>query len=191
MARTRDPALLEFIGFHLIRSSVFPVEPHGTQKIRLTYEHVLRRDGDRIDYVLPRSESLEYAVPWHIRVTVKSQRKFASVYSPSHGIDTRITQPGRTVDVRLSAGAEREPGSFRLSLLWAGESGPSATLLAYPDPQVGGGYFLLLCRRAARADLRAAADPARGDTRPGPFGLDGGQQARPGPGSRPADPRRA
>ena len=30
VARTRDPALLEFIDFHLIRSSVFPVEPHGT-----------------------------------------------------------------------------------------------------------------------------------------------------------------
>ncbi len=30
VARTRDPALLEFIDFHLIRSSVFPVEPHAS-----------------------------------------------------------------------------------------------------------------------------------------------------------------
>lgn len=144
VARTRDPALLEFIDFHLIRSSVFPVEPHGTQTIRLTYEHVCPADGDRIDYVLPRSESLDYAVPWDVRVTVKSQRKLATVYSPSHGTETRITHEGRGASARLATGAEREPGSFRLSLLLADGDGPSATLLAYPDPKVGGGYFLLL-----------------------------------------------
>ena len=144
VARTRDPALLEFIDFHLIRSSVFPVEPRGSQKVRLTYEHVCDADGDRIDYVLPRSESLEYAVPWDIRVTVKSQRKLATVYSPSHGTETRIANDGRVASARLALGAEREPGSFRLSLLLAEGEGLAATLLAYPDPKVGGGYFLLL-----------------------------------------------
>ena len=74
MAKIRDPALLEFIGYNLIRSSVFPVEANGTQKVRLTYEHVCPADGQRIDYVLPRSESLDYKVPWEIRVTVKSKR---------------------------------------------------------------------------------------------------------------------
>ena len=33
----RDPALLEFAGYNLIRTSVFPVEAHGRQRIRLTY----------------------------------------------------------------------------------------------------------------------------------------------------------
>ena len=49
VAKIRDPALLEFIGYNLIRSSVFPVEPKGDQKVRLTYEHVCEADGDRID----------------------------------------------------------------------------------------------------------------------------------------------
>ncbi len=101
-------------------------------------------DGDRIDYVLPRSESLDYAVPWHIRVSVKSQRQLATVYSPSHGTETRITNEGRVASAELAVGAEREPGSFRLSVLLAEGQGLSATLLAYPDPKVGGGYFLLL-----------------------------------------------
>ena len=39
VAQARDPALLEFAGFNLVRSSVFPVEPGGTQAVRLTYEH--------------------------------------------------------------------------------------------------------------------------------------------------------
>src|SRR3954447_16320805 len=40
VAQVRGPALLEFAGFNLVRSSVFPVEPGGTQAVRLTYEHL-------------------------------------------------------------------------------------------------------------------------------------------------------
>src|SRR5947208_3292711 len=47
VAQARDPALLEFAGFNLVRSSVFPVEPGGTQAVRLTYDHLLAMSGDR------------------------------------------------------------------------------------------------------------------------------------------------
>ena len=50
VAKIRDPALVEFIGYNLIRSSVFPVEARSSQKVRLTYEHLLEVDGNRIDY---------------------------------------------------------------------------------------------------------------------------------------------
>jgi len=53
--KLRDPALLEFAGHRLIRSSVFPVPAHGIQKLRLSYEHVLDLDGERVDYSMPRS----------------------------------------------------------------------------------------------------------------------------------------
>lgn len=144
VAKIRDPALLEFIDYSLIRSSVFPVEAYGTQKVRLTYEHVCEADGDRIDYVLPRSESLDYKVPWDIQVSVKSRRAVATAYSPSHTVDKRITGGGHRVRVSLTKGVDVEPGPFRLSLLLSEGEGVAATLLAYPDPKVGGGYFLLL-----------------------------------------------
>ena len=48
VARVRDPALLEFAGYNLIRSSVFPIEARGTQTVRLTYEHLLEVDGNRV-----------------------------------------------------------------------------------------------------------------------------------------------
>jgi Ca-activated chloride channel family protein len=75
-AKLRDPALLEFAGLMCLRSSVFPVPAHGRQKIRLAYDHVLECDGDRVDYVLPRSEMLASDVPW--RVTVDLQGRSAS-----------------------------------------------------------------------------------------------------------------
>ncbi|QKK07413.1 MAG: hypothetical protein HND58_04085 [Planctomycetota bacterium] len=57
--KTRDPGLIEFVGYNLIQSSVFPVPANGTQRMELVYEQVLPADGSRVDYVLPRSESLE------------------------------------------------------------------------------------------------------------------------------------
>ncbi|MDF1837082.1 MAG: VIT domain-containing protein, partial [Planctomycetota bacterium] len=56
VSRLKDPALLEFSGYNLIRSSVFPVPAGGKQHLRLSYENILTVDGDRVDYVLPRSE---------------------------------------------------------------------------------------------------------------------------------------
>ena len=142
VARLRDPALLEFVGYNLIRTSVFPVEARGTQKIRLTYEHVLDAEGDRIDYELPRSESLDYSVPWTISVRIKSKRPISTVYSPTHALDT-VRAASNVMSVRVAGGTAIEPGPFRLSYL-VQRDGITASLFTYPDASVGGGYFLLL-----------------------------------------------
>ncbi len=142
VAQARDPALLEFAGYNLVRSSVFPVEPGGTQAVRLSYEHLLTASGERVDYVLPRSESVEYTVPWKIAVKITSSSPLAAVYSPSHSLRTSRPTP-KIAAVELAPGAGTEPGPFRLSFLR--ERGDvSASLFAYPDPKIGGGYFLLL-----------------------------------------------
>jgi Ca-activated chloride channel family protein len=142
VAKIRDPALAEFIGYNLIRSSVFPVEARGKQRIRLTYEHLLEVDGNRVDYVLPRTESLKYNVPWKVTANIKSKRPISTVYSPSHKLKTkRITD--KQFSVKLAADAAEEPGPFRLSYLLQ-ENGVTASMFAYPDKKVGGGYFLLL-----------------------------------------------
>ena len=89
VAKLRDPALLEFAGFNLVRTSVFPVPPGGRQRVRLTYHHLLPLVGTRIDYVLPRSEALDTAVPWEVHVDLKSNAPIATIYSPSHALDIR------------------------------------------------------------------------------------------------------
>jgi Ca-activated chloride channel family protein len=144
VAKIRDPALLEFVGFNSIRSSVFPVEPNGNQTVRLTYEHILPADGNRIDYVLPRSESLAYDVPWKISVKLESKSSIAAVYSPSHRIET-VRSGANRVSVKTLDDPAMEPGPFRLSCLVEECCGSlPASLFAYPDAKAGGGYFLLL-----------------------------------------------
>jgi Ca-activated chloride channel family protein len=161
VAKVRDPALLEFTGCNLLRSSVFPLAPHGTQQIRLTYDHILPRDGTRIDYELPRSESLDYRVPWQVSVTIKSKTPIATVYSPTHALEVVGSQPQPNCwSGRLAATAATTPGPLRLSYLVA-EAELTASLLAYPDPQVGGGYFLLLAGAPAHRATTAATEGVR------------------------------
>ena len=152
VAKTRDPALLEFVGFNLVRSSVFPVEAGGTQKVRLTYEHLLTADGDRVDYFLPRTEQVAYTVPWDVSVRITSKRNISTVYSPSHQLET-TRKNGNVVQARIAPAARTEPGAFRLSYLLE-KGGVSASLMAYPDPKINGGYFLLLAGLPARPPKR-------------------------------------
>ncbi len=143
VSKLRDPALLEFSSYSLIRSSVFPIAAGGKQRVRITYEHVLKADGNRIDYVLPRSESFEAsAVPWTISLRISASAPISGVYSPSHQVTVEHSDNQHAL-VKTAANKQLDPGPFRLSYL-ANSSSVTASLLAYPDARVGGGYFLLL-----------------------------------------------
>lgn len=145
VARAKDPALLEFAGLNVVRSSAFPIEPHAKQSVTLTYEQVLPADGDRRDYVLPRSEALDCEVPWQIKVRVQDRRAIGAIYSPSHEIDVeRRLGDAHHATITLGRGAGRSAGSFILSYLTQREDGPAATVFLHPDAKGGGGYFLLL-----------------------------------------------
>ena len=155
VASIRDPALVEFIGYNLIRSSVFPIEAHGKQKVRLTYEHLLDVEGRRVDYVLPRTESLQYAVPWNVTARIKARRPISTIYSASHKLEMeRVSE--REIRVKVTDKANREPGPFRLSCLLQ-ENGVTASLFAYPDEKVGGGYVTVMVRGDVGA-VKAATD---------------------------------
>ncbi len=142
VAQLRDPALLEFAGHGLVRSSVFPVPAGGVQRVRIAYHSLLGGGAERIDYLLPRSESLAGRVPWSISVDVRGEGPIATVYSPSHALDVERLAPDH-LRVAAAKGHALQPGPFRLALI--PERGPvSASLYAYPDAAAGGGYLLLV-----------------------------------------------
>ena len=51
--RLRDPAILEYMGRSTLRARIAPIPPHGTRRITLTYEQVLKRDGNLFKLVYP------------------------------------------------------------------------------------------------------------------------------------------
>lgn len=144
VAKLKDPALLEFAGADTVRSSVFPVPAGGKQAVRLVLESVMEADGERYDYVLPRSESLATRAPWNVNVTVRSSRPVADVYSPTH--DLRHAATGKrdhSYTVAASSGGMIEPGPLHLSVIHA-EGPVSTTIFTSADPDGAGGYFLML-----------------------------------------------
>jgi len=142
VAKLRDPGLLEFAGYNLIRSSVFPVEARGKQKVRVTYEQLLPADGSRLDYLLPRSQSLECRAPWEVKLRFRMATPIATIYSPTH--EVVVKQPRREeAEVTVATGEIMAPGPLLISCLLE-KNGLTASLMSYPDPKIGGGYFLLL-----------------------------------------------
>jgi Ca-activated chloride channel family protein len=142
VSKIRDPGMVEFVGCNLVRSSVFPVEPASSQKVRLTYEHLLDVDGKRVDYLLPRTESLEDTIPINVTADIKAKHPISTVYSASHKLYTQRIS-ATEITVTIAPEAVREPGPFRLSYLTE-DGGLTASIFAYPEQKVGGGYFLLL-----------------------------------------------
>ena len=151
---SRDPGLLEFAGATLLRSSVFPIAPHASQRIRVAWEELLPSLDGRLDYLLPRSESLRASTPWTISVEVSLDVPIAAIYSPSHGlveVRREAARDPRRGRFTIDPASARAPGPFLMSLVPAASDGaaPAASIAAYPDPTIGGGYFLLLGGLAA------------------------------------------
>ncbi len=147
VSRLRDPALLEFAGYRMLKTSVFPVPAGGSQSVRITYDEILEGDGSRVDYVLPRSASLDYRVPWEITVDIHEDVATSAVYSPTHTLSKDAA--GKQL-VRVKTLDTTNPGAFHLSYLQDGDE-LAASLFAYPDPTVGGGYFLMMASVPDRA----------------------------------------
>ena len=142
VAKLRDPALLEFVGATLVRSSVFPVPSHGRQVVRVKYEEVLPAERGRWDYELVRSASLAGNVPWEVALDVSASSAIADVYSPTHDLEL-VKREAQHVVLRARTGVAMQPGSLRVSVL-AAKGALSTTLFASADPGGNGGWFLLL-----------------------------------------------
>ncbi|MEO1277350.1 MAG: VIT domain-containing protein [Planctomycetota bacterium] len=159
VASMRDPALLEFVGTSLVRSSVFPVPAQGEQVVSMTYDHALEADGDRLEYVLPRSaELMVQGAPWSFTMTINGARPIATTYSPTHDM---ASERKSASSVQVSVGADAfsgTPGALRVGWIRDPlEAGMLASsFIAYPEAD-GGGYFMLVAGPPALTGDRPAS----------------------------------
>jgi len=143
--RRRDPGLLEYAGEELFQASIFPINPRSTKKLELTYTQVLRAEGGTVGYRYPLGVGRNASPVERLTGTVEihGQGALRTVYSPSHGIDTRRSDGDRRVRVTFETGRNAERRDFQL--FWA----PSArevglSLFTYREPGKDGYYLLLL-----------------------------------------------
>ena len=138
-----DPALMEFIDTSLISSDVFAIAAGATTTVSLSYEQALHLHGNRVDYLLLRSEWILYAVPWDITVTIHASQSLSTVYSPSHKIDLQRDGHDGAVVTTVTESSTMA-GPFQLYYLLEPVAGFTASVLNYPSSEFDGGYFLFL-----------------------------------------------
>lgn len=152
----RDPALLEYMGRGLYKTSVFPIPPGADRQVTMRYTQVCKRESDVVEFGFPCSTQKFTSKPikrLSVNVSIASRDAIKSVYSPSY--DARIDRAGDH-DVRVSY-EQRDmiPSSdFRLIYTLA-EGAIGASVLSYRPGGVEDGYFLLLASpRVKRADTK-------------------------------------
>lgn len=143
--KNQDPALLEWMGSGLFKTSVFPVPPGAERKVTLRYSQLCRKDQNLTDFVFPLATAKYTSQPVEnidIRVTLESAVDFKSVYSPTHAVN--VERPdARHATVRYTASNQVPSADFRLLYdVAAGDLG--ASLVSYRPEGSEEGYFLLL-----------------------------------------------
>jgi Ca-activated chloride channel family protein len=148
----RDPALLEYMGRGLYRTSVFPIPPGAERRVTMRYNVVCKRDRDVVEFSYPFGTQKFTAKPIQrlaLSVRVESRSPIKSIYSPTD--DASISRLGEH-EARVSY--ERRDTvpttDFRLFYTLA-EGALGASVLSYKPEGSDDGYFLLLASPEVRA----------------------------------------
>lgn len=114
--KQKDPALLEYAGQGLYRTSVFPIPAGQARRVEIRYTQVLKSDSGLIDFTLPLGTVKHAGQPideLNITVRVTSRDELKNVYSPTHDFD--ITRPNDNKAVcRLNLKNATQPDDTRL-----------------------------------------------------------------------------
>jgi len=155
----RDPALLEYMGRGLYRTSVFPIPPGAFRKVTMRYTQLCRRDRDVIEFSYPLGTQKFTAKPVQrltVNILLQSKNAIKSVYCPSD--DARIDRVGDH-EARISMERRDIVPSNDFRLVYSLSDGAlGASVISYRPSSGDDGYFLLL----ASPEVKAA------DARPQP-----------------------
>lgn len=143
--RSQDPALVEWMGSGLFKTSVFPVPAGATRTVTLRYSQVCRVHQGLTEFVLPLRAAQYTDQPVkkvQVEVNIDSAHEIKNLYSPSHRVDIE-RHNGRHAKVVYSGKNEIPSADFQL-LYDTGGKQLGASLLSYRPVHDEDGYFLLL-----------------------------------------------
>ncbi len=150
-----DPALLEYTGRGAFRARIFPIEPHGRKRIRISYTELLASDGGLVQYLYPlNTEKFSSAPVRDVSVTVRIDGKqpLKSVWCPSHDAEVR-RQGDRSAVVGWEARESRPDTDFKV--VFTRSADPLSIDLLTSRQGGEDGFFLLLVSPGLVADKSA------------------------------------
>jgi len=146
--RNEDPALLEWIGTGMFKTSVFPVPAGASRTVQLRYTQLLRVDGGLTDFLFPMSTAKYTSQPiekLEIHLAIKATEEIKNVYSPTHGVAIKRPTPDKA-NVAFEAKNTIPANDFRL-LFDSGKDEVATRILSFRptgDKDDDDGFFMLL-----------------------------------------------
>jgi Ca-activated chloride channel family protein len=148
----RDPALLEYMGQGLIRTSVFPIPPHASRTVTMRYTQICKRDHELIQFAYPFATQKFTRKPIErlgLSIRLDSKEPIKSIYCPSHEVDIK-REGDHEATVKLVQRDVIPTDDFRL-IYTLGEGAVGATVLSYRPGDSEDGYMLVLASPAFAA----------------------------------------
>jgi len=145
MRRNQDPALMEWMGHGMFKTSVFPVPPGAERSVTMRYTQVAKKSAGLTEFLFPMSTAKYTSSPVEkisIEVNVQSQAPIKNVYSPTHSVDTKRPSNIQAI-VKYEAQNTTPATDFRL-LYDVGEDAVGTSVLSYRPAPNEDGYFLML-----------------------------------------------
>src|SRR5437868_3400022 len=153
--KSQDPALLEWLGYGMFKTSVFPVPPGAERKVSLKFSQLLRKDGKLTDLIIPLSTAKYTSSPVEklsIHAAIETTHEMKDVYSPTHAVSIERPDSKHAV-VKLEAKDTIPTNDFRL-LFDSADGKLGASVISYRPDKDDEGFFLLL----ASPEIKAAGD---------------------------------
>ncbi|MGD0384002.1 MAG: VIT and VWA domain-containing protein [Thermoguttaceae bacterium] len=152
--KNRDPALLEWMGTGLFKTSVFPVPAGASRTVSLRYSQLCRKQEGLTDFLFPLSTAKytsDAVEKVDIRVSIESRDEIKNVYSPTHAVE--IKRPDQQhATIAFSSKNEVPSSDFRL-FYDVGKGTLGARVLSYRPEKEQEGFFLLLASPEIKAEV--------------------------------------
>jgi Ca-activated chloride channel homolog len=154
--RNQDPALLEWLGQGMFKTSVFPIPPGAERTVQIRYTQLIRQDTGVNDLLVPLSAARFTDKPvekFSLRAAITTTAKLKNIYSPTHQVQIDRSGDNSAV-VKLEADNVVPTTDFRL-MYSSDDRSVGASLLSYWPEGDDSGYFTLL----ASPEIKPADGP--------------------------------
>lgn len=87
VAKSKDPALLEYTGRNIYTLKIFPIEPRSERKVEIEYVQNLDYDNGIVKYLYPLNTEKFSSKPLDkvtVNTEIKSKNRILNIYSPTH-----------------------------------------------------------------------------------------------------------
>lgn len=152
----KDPALLEYLGNGVFKTSVFPIPARAKRRVEIRYTQLLKKESGLVDFTLPLGTFKHTQKPIEkttVRVRINTTEPLKTVYSPSHNFTIKRPEETRA-RCELELNGVTSPDNVRL--MFGTKNGDvGMNLISYRPDDSKPGYFLLLASPKVKAKKKA------------------------------------